>query len=58
MIILGTPNNINEYFMADGDLAFELHQKGFIPKYKDEGCLYFKLNNKLKKYLQKIGIEV
>lgn len=58
MIILGTPDNINEYFMADGDLAFELHQKGFIPKYKDEGCLYFKLNNKLKKYLQKIGIEV
>lgn len=57
MIILGTPRNIEEYFMADGDLAFQLHQKGFIPKYEDDGCLYFKLNNKLKKYLEKIGVK-
>lgn len=57
MIILGTPRDIEEYFMADGDLAFQLHQKGFIPKYKDDGCLYFKLNNKLKKYLEKIGVK-
>lgn len=57
MIILGTPRDIEEYFMADGDLAFQLHQKGFIPKYEDDGCLYFKLNNKLKKYLEKIGVK-
>lgn len=57
MIILGTPRDIEEYFMADGDLAFQLHQKGFIPKYEDDGCLFFKLNNKLKKYLEKIGVK-
>ena len=58
MVILGTPNHIEEYFMADGDLAFELHQKGFIPKYEDDGVLYFKLNNKLRKYLEKIGLKI
>ena len=58
MIIIGTPNDLENYFMADGDLAFQLHQKGFIPKYEDEGCLYFKLNNKLKKYLEKIVIDI
>ena len=57
MIICGTPHDLENYFMADGELAFQLHQKGFIPKYKDEGCLYFKLNNKLKKYLEKNGIK-
>lgn len=58
MVIIGTPHDLENYFMADGDLAFQLHQKGFIPKYEDDGCLYFKLNNKLKKYLEKIGMEV
>lgn len=57
MIICGTPHDLENYFMADGELAFQLHQKGFIPKYKDEGCLYFKLNTKLKKYLEKNGIK-
>lgn len=57
MVIIGTPHDLENYFMADGELAFQLHQKGFIPKYKDEGCLYFKLNNKLKKYLEKNGIK-
>ena len=60
MIILGTPRqeDVDKYFMADGDLAFKLHQAGFIPKYQDEDCLYFKLNNKLVKYLSRIGEKI
>jgi len=53
MIILGTPkaSELNDYIIVDGSLAFKLHQAGFIPKYSDDGCLYFKVNKKLKKYL-------
>lgn len=58
MIIIGTPNDLNNYFMADGDLIWELERAGFRAKYMDEDVQYFKLNNKLKKYLLKLGIEV
>lgn len=56
MVIIGTPktNEMNQYFMADGLLAFRLHQAGFIPKYNDEGCLYFKINKKLEKFLSNL----
>lgn len=55
MIIIGTPktSELDNYYIADGDLAFRLHQAGFIPQYKDEDCLYFKINNKLLKWLNK-----
>lgn len=56
MIIIGTPKDINNYFMADGELAFMLEQEGFLPKYLDDGYVkYFKLNNKLKKFLESKG---
>ena len=56
MIIIGTPKDINNYFMADGELAFMLEQAGFLPKYLDDGYVkYFKLNNKLKKFLESKG---
>lgn len=58
MIIIGTPNDLDNYFMADGDLIWELERAGFRAKYMDEDVQYFKLNNKLKKYLFKIGIAV
>ncbi len=59
MIILGTPKDMDNYFMADGDLAFTLHQAGFIPKYlDDDNVLYFKLNKKLGKKLSELGIEL
>lgn len=56
MIIIGTPRNdeIDQYIMVDGELAFRLHQAGFIPKYNDEGCLYFKKNKKIQKYLEQL----
>lgn len=58
MIIIGTPNDLDNYFMADGDLILELERAGFRAKYMDEDVQYFKLNNKLKKYLVKLGIKV
>lgn len=58
MIIIGTPNDLDNYFMADGDLIWELEHAGFRAKYMDEDVQYFKLNNKLKKYLVKLGIKV
>ena len=58
MIIIGTPNDLENYFMADGDLIWELERAGFRAKYMDEDVQYFKLNNKLRKYLIKLGIEV
>ena len=48
MIIIGTPNDLDNYFMADGDLIWELERAGFRAKYMDEDVQYFKLNNKLK----------
>lgn len=56
MIIIGTPNDLNNYFMADGDLILELERAGFHAKYMDEDVQYFKINNKLKKYLLKFNI--
>ena len=58
MIIVGTPNDLENYFMADGDLIWELERAGFRAKYMDEDVQYFKLNNKLKKYLVKLDIKV
>ena len=58
MIIIGTPNDLDNYFMADGDLIWDLERAGFRAKYMDEDVQYFKLNNKLRKYLVKLGIKV
>lgn len=58
MIRYGTPENEEEYFFADGDLAIELHQAGAIPAWKDEYGLYFKKNKKLIKALEKLGIDL
>lgn len=57
MIIIGVPKDIQNYFMADGELAFMLEQEGFLAKYLDDGYVkYFKLNNKLKKFLESKGL--
>lgn len=58
MIVLGVPKNIEEYYIADGEIAFMLHQAGFIPWYKDNDALFFKKNNKLLKFLAKHGLEI
>nr|DAH60780.1 MAG TPA: Putative stress-responsive nuclear envelope protein [Caudoviricetes sp.] len=56
MVIIGTPSKPQDYFMADGDLAFRIHQAGFPPRYSDDGVLYFRLNAKLRKWLEDNGI--
>lgn len=58
MVIRGTPKDIKNYYLADDDVAFILHQKGFQPKYIDGDATYFKLNNKLIKTLKSLNIEV
>lgn len=55
MVIRGVPKDVDKYFIADGDLAMELHRAGFQPHYMDEEVLYFKINKKLMEYLEKIG---
>lgn len=52
MVIIGVPSNLADYFMADGDLAFRIHQAGFPPRYSDDDVLYFRLSAKLKKWLE------
>lgn len=54
MIILGIPNNLEDYIMVDGKEAFKLQQAGFKPKYMDEEVLYFKKNNKILKMIEQI----
>lgn len=57
MIILGIPKNIEDYFIADSELAWELDCAGFSAKYLDEDAHYYKKNKKLLKYLKEHGIE-
>lgn len=58
MVIRDTPHDIENYYLADDEVAFILHQKGFQPKYIDGDATYFKLNNKLIKTLKNLDIEV
>lgn len=58
MIIRGVPHDIENYYMADDDVAFVLHQQGFQPKYIDNEAVYFKKTNKLFKVLKKLGINL
>lgn len=58
MIILGYPDDVNNYYCADGGEAIEIARAGFIPLYKDDAdCLYFKRTKKLLKFLDKINKE-
>lgn len=57
MIIVGTPraDEMDKYYMADGDIIWELTKAGFHARYiGNDGEQYFKLNKKLKEYLAKI----
>lgn len=56
MVIRDTPSDLEKYFMADGELAFEIHQAGIAPSYMDNGAVYFKKSNKLDKVLKRLGI--
>ncbi len=55
MVIRDTPSDLEKYFMADGELAFEIQQAGIKPSYIDEGAVYFKKSNRLEKLLKRLG---
>lgn len=57
MIILGVPKNVDDYFIADEILMWELEQAGFSAKYLDEDAYYFKKNKKLLTWLEKHGVK-
>lgn len=57
MVILGTPDDAQAYFVVDDEDSFILQQKGFQPKYFDNGVSFFKKNNKLAKVMQELGIK-
>lgn len=56
MVIRGTPRNIEDYYIADTEVAFRLQQAGFKCVYIDDDAVYFKKNKKLIQVLQKFGI--
>lgn len=60
MIIIGTPraDEMDEYYMADGDMIWELEKAGFHARYIDGEVQYYKFNTKLKKFLEKLGGEI
>ena len=45
------PENKDNFFMATSDFAIELQSNGFQAYYKDDKFVYFKLDDKLIKYL-------
>lgn len=56
MVIRDTPSDLEKYFMADGELAFEIQQAGIKPSYIDTGVVYFKKSNRLEKLLKRLGV--
>lgn len=56
MVIRDTPSDLEKYFMADGELAFEIQQAGIKPSYIDVGVVYFKKSNRLEKLLKRLGV--
>ena len=59
MVILSAPDDVSSFYCVDeGWLITALHQAGAIPMYKDGPAVYFKKNNKLKKALKKLDIEI
>lgn len=59
MVRIGAPEDITRFYMTDDpEIIFKLHQANCLPMWKDEGCIYFKKNSKLKKVLKKLGIDI
>ena len=59
MVRLGTPDNIEDFFMTDdSELIFRLHQAGHQPTWKDGSVVFFKKSNKLIKLLKKLDIDI
>lgn len=58
MVRIGTPSQPDRYVCTDNpDDILKIHQAGFAPEWREESCVYFKKSHKLKKYLEKHGID-
>lgn len=51
MCKIGTPANIEDFIIADRNLAVKLSANGFNVEYKDKGSMYFRKTDKLIMFL-------
>ena len=51
MCKIGTPTNIEDFIIADRNLAVKLSAYGFNVEYKDKGSMYFRKTDKLIMFL-------
>ena len=51
MCKIGTPTNIEDFLIADRNLAVKLSANGFNVEYKDKGSMYFRKTDKLIMFL-------
>lgn len=52
-MILGKPQNLEDFYEADLEKSKFLHELGFIPVYRFENSLYFIKTETLKKVVEK-----
>lgn len=52
-MILGKPQNLEDFYEADLEKSKFLHELGFIPVYRFENSLYFIKTEILKKVVEK-----
>jgi hypothetical protein len=51
MCKIGTPSNMEDFIIADRNLAVKLSANGFNVEYKDKGSMYFRKTDKLIMFL-------
>lgn len=51
MCKIGTPSNIEDFIIADRNLAVKLSANGFNVEYKDKGSMFFRKTDKLIMFL-------
>ena len=51
MCKIGTPTNIEDFIIADRNLAVKLSANGFNVEYIDKGSMYFRKTDKLIMFL-------
>lgn len=51
MCKIGTPTNMEDFIIADRNLAVKLSANGFNVEYKDKGSMYFRKTDKLIMFL-------
>ena len=51
MCKIGTPTNIEDFIIADRNLAVKLSANGFNVEYKDKGSMYLRKTDKLIMFL-------